>query len=222
VPCHGDDSRPRKKIGARFRSFQKYGVYIAPALCEAGFASAAHGEENIAAATEAAREIFRTPSTMNALRLLPALSAFLLFPGLALAQSFEPKNIWINPGFYSAHFDSGKGLENVNQGLGFEYPLSDTYRITAGTFHNSDRKQSNYVGLYVLPFEFYGVKFGAVVGGFDGYPNYRNGNWFPAIIPTAAIEGKNWGLNIAYVPTIKNRLYGALTFQLKYRFGTHE
>jgi hypothetical protein len=35
----------------------------------------------------------------------------------------------------------------------------------------------------------------------------------------AAIEGKNWGLNIAYVPTIKNRLYGAITFQLKYRFG---
>ncbi len=75
------------------------------------------------------------------------------------------------------------------------------------------------MGLYVLPVEFYGVKFGAVVGGFDGYPNYRNGNWFPAILPVAAIEGKNWGLNIAYVPTIKNRLYGAITFQLKYRFG---
>ncbi|MDR6858127.1 hypothetical protein [Variovorax guangxiensis] len=59
----------------------------------------------------------------------------------------------------------------------------------------------------MLPFEFHGVRFGAVVGGFDGYPNYRNGNWFPALIPTAAIEGKNWGPNIAYVPTIKNRLY---------------
>ena len=161
---------------------------------------------------------------MNALRLLPVSSALaLLLPGLALAQSsFEPKNIWVNPGFYSAHFDSGKGLENSNFGLGFEYPLNDTYRITAGAFHNSDRRQSHYVGLYVLPFEFHGVKFGAVVGGFDGYPNYRNGNWFPAIIPTAAIEGKNWGLNIAYVPTIRNRLYGAITFQLKYRFGTHE
>ena len=158
---------------------------------------------------------------MNPLRMLPVLSVLLL-PGLAPAQSFEPKNIWINPGFYSAHFDSSKGLENANPGLGFEYPLSDTYRVTAGTFHNSDRRQSHYAGLYVLPFEFYGVKFGAVVGGFDGYPNYRNGNWFPAIIPTAAIEGRNWGLNIAYVPTIRNRLYGAISFQLKYRFGTHE
>ena len=162
---------------------------------------------------------------MNALRLLPVVSVSLalLLPGLALAQSaFEPKNIWVNPGFYSAHFDSGKGLENSNFGLGFEYPLNDTYRITAGAFHNSDRRQSHYIGLYVLPFEFYGVKFGAVVGGFDGYPNYRDGNWFPAILPTAAIEGKNWGLNIAYVPTIRNRLYGAITFQLKYRFGIHE
>jgi len=171
---------------------------------------------------------------MISLRMLPVLSAALLaslLPGLALAQSSEPssssssfdlKKIWINPGFYSAHFDGGKGLENVNQGLGFEYPLNDTYRVTAGTFRNSDRRQSNYLGLYVLPVEFYGVKFGAVGGGFDGYPNYRNGNWFPAILPVAAIEGKNWGLNIAYVPTIKNRLYGAVTFQLKYRFGNHE
>jgi hypothetical protein len=156
---------------------------------------------------------------MIPLRTLPMLAALLL-PALACAQdAFEPKNIWVNPGFYSAHFDRSKGLENVNQGLGVEYPLNDTYRITAGTFHNSDRRQSNYLGLYVLPFEFYGVKVGAVVGGFDGYPNYRNSNWFPAILPVAAIEGRHWGLNIAYVPTIKNRLYGALTLQLKYRFG---
>jgi len=157
---------------------------------------------------------------MTYLHIVPVLSCLLL-PGLALAQSsFEPGNIWLNPGFYSAHFDTGKGLENANPGFGLEYPLSDTYRLTVGTFHNSDRRQSHYAGLYVLPFSLYGVKLGGVVGGFDGYPNYRNGNWFPAIIPTAAIEGANWGLNIAFVPTIANRLYGAITFQLKYRFGT--
>ena len=66
---------------------------------------------------------------MTPLRMLPLLSALLL-PGLALAQSFEPKNIWINPGFYSAHFDSGKGLENANPGLGFEYPLNEIGRAS--------------------------------------------------------------------------------------------
>lgn len=164
---------------------------------------------------------------MTVPRLLPALS--LLFPGLALAQSFalptfdEPfdaRKVWVNAGMYSAHFDSGKGLENFNPGLGFEYPLNDTYRVTAGVFRNSNRERSYYAGLYILPFEWQGVRFGAVVGGFNGYPNYRDGNWFPALIPTMAIEGKNWGLNIAYVPTVKNRLYGAISFQLKYRFAS--
>ena len=56
-----------------------------------------------------------------------------------------------------------------------------------------------------MPFEFYGVKLGAVVGGFDGYPMTNDGGWFPALIPTAAIEGKNWGLNIALSsPSIKD------------------
>lgn len=166
---------------------------------------------------------------MRCLRLLPLLGGTLVVCGAAHAQSmdfslptfeqpFDVRKTWINLGFYSAHFDRHQGLEDKNPGLGFEYPLNDIYRVTAGTFHNSDRRQSHYLGLYVLPAEVYGVRLGAVMGAFDGYPNYRNGNWFPALIPTAAIEGKNWGLNVAYVPTVRNRLYGALSFQLKYRF----
>lgn len=30
-----------------------------------------------------------------------------------------------------------------------------------------------------MPFEFHGVKFGAVVGGFDGYLRTNNRGWFP-------------------------------------------
>ena len=152
-----------------------------------------------------------------------------LLPGMALAQSlnwdlpsgheFDVRRTWINAGFYSAHFKRNAGLENVNPGLGFEYPLNDTYRLTAGTFHNSDRRQSHYLGLYVLPLEYRGVRFGAVVGGFDGYPQARNGGWFPALIPVMAIEGQNWGLNIAFVPEVRDRVHGAISFQLKYRFS---
>lgn len=136
----------------------------------------------------------------------------------AFDLSTELRKVWLNPGFYSYHFDRSKGLEDFNPGLGFEYPVNEMVSVTAGAFRNSDRVQSRYIGAYVMPFEFYGVKLGAVVGGFDGYPNYRNGNWFPALIPTAAIEGRRWGLNIAIIPSYKDRLYGALTFQLKYRF----
>ena len=151
---------------------------------------------------------------------LPSLlaGASLLLPALASAQ-VDISQVWINPGFYSLHFDRNKGLEDFNPGIGIEWPIDKTFSLTAGAFRNSDRKHSNYAGLYVMPFEFHGVKLGAVVGGFDGYPNTNNGGWFAALIPTAAIEGKHWGLNIAIVPSIKNRLYGAISFQLKYRFS---
>ena len=43
-----------------FHGLLDRGVYIAPALYEAGFVSAAHSDEDIAATVAAAREIFRT------------------------------------------------------------------------------------------------------------------------------------------------------------------
>jgi glutamate-1-semialdehyde 2,1-aminomutase len=53
-----------KSDGARFNTLfhglLDRGVYIAPALYEAGFVSGAHSEADIAATVEAAREVFRT------------------------------------------------------------------------------------------------------------------------------------------------------------------
>ena len=151
---------------------------------------------------------------------LPSLlaGASLLLPALASAQ-VDISQVWINPGFYSLHFDRNKGLEDFNPGIGIEWPIDKTFSLTAGAFRNSDRDRSNYIGLYVMPFEFHGVKLGAVVGGFNGYQMSNNGGWFPALIPTAAIEGRHWGLNIAIIPSIRDKLYGALSFQLKYRFS---
>jgi len=48
------------KFNALFHGLLERGVYIAPALYEAGFVSAAHSEADIAATVAAAREIFRT------------------------------------------------------------------------------------------------------------------------------------------------------------------
>jgi hypothetical protein len=154
------------------------------------------------------------------MKLLPTLAvAGLLLPSLAFAQVTDIRQAWINPGFYSLHYDRHEGLEDANPGIGIEWPLDKTYSLTAGRFRNSNRAYSNYLGLYAMPFEFHGVRLGVVAGGFDGYPNYRDGNWFPALLPVAAIEGKHWGLNVAIIPTIKNRLYGAISFQVKYRFS---
>ena len=48
------------KFNRLFHGLLERGVYIAPALYEAGFVSAAHSEEDIAATVSAAREVFKT------------------------------------------------------------------------------------------------------------------------------------------------------------------
>jgi glutamate-1-semialdehyde 2,1-aminomutase len=48
------------KFGTLFHGLLDRGVYIAPALYEAGFVSAAHSDEDIAQTVQAAREVFRT------------------------------------------------------------------------------------------------------------------------------------------------------------------
>ena len=148
-------------------------------------------------------------------RVMLALAAAALWP---TAHALDLARTWVNPGFYSFHFERDKHLNNVNTGLGIEVPLNDTYALTAGVFRNSDRATSNYLGVYVMPFQLGRFKAGAVVGGFNGYPNANHGGWFPAIIPVLALEGRQLGMNVSFVPTVQDKLHGAISFQVKYRF----
>jgi hypothetical protein len=148
-------------------------------------------------------------------KLILALATATVLPA---AQAVDLARTWFNPGFYSFHVERDKNLNNVNTGLGIEVPLSNTYAFTAGVFENSNRATSHYVGLYVMPFEIGPFKAGAVVGGFNGYPNANQGGWFPALIPVIALEGQQLGMNVSFVPTVQDQLHGAISFQLKYRF----
>jgi hypothetical protein len=123
--------------------------------------------------------------------------------------------LWLNPGFYSYHFDRDKDLNGNNYGLGAEYRFSTVASATAGRFYNSDRYYSNYAGLYYQPWAIGPVRIGAVVGGFNGYPKMHDGGWFLAAIPMLSYEYGRVGLNVAIVPSYKDRLYGAISFQLK-------
>ena len=157
---------------------------------------------------------------MKCLRMAAAL-LLACTAGSALADTFETieaaplKEVWLNGGFYSYHFQRDKGLNDSNPGLGAEYRFSTVASVTAGRFYNSDRGYSNYVGVYYQPWKIGPVRLGAVAGGFDGYPKMRDGGWFLAAIPTASFEYKSVGVNIAIVPTYKDRLYGAISVQLK-------
>ena len=156
---------------------------------------------------------------MQAPSLLARLTGLgLMSLGFSAQADFQADRLWLNAGFYSAHFETDKGLRNANPGLGFEYKLDDTWSATAGRFVNSDNAHSSYAGFYYRPWHLGPVKLGVVGGVFDGYPKAYNSGWFPALIPVATVENGQWGLNVALVPPYKDRLYGALSFQLKYRF----
>lgn len=154
-------------------------------------------------------------------RLLAApLLAGLCSPALAQWE-WQPaplSQVWVNPGFYSIHFDRNAGLRDGNPGLGFEWQVTKWVSLTAGRFRNSDDRMSNYAGAYVMPWSWGAWRFGAVVGGFDGYPKANDGGWFPALIPVISYERRYVGLNVGIVPEIKDRLHGAISFQLKFRF----
>jgi hypothetical protein len=151
---------------------------------------------------------------------MKALLALAVLASTSLAHAdVDASRLWLNAGFYSAHFDTDKGLRNANPGLGFEYKLDDSWRATAGRFINSDNAHSSYIGAYYQPWTFAGARLGVVGGAFNGYPKAFNGGWFPAILPVASWEGQRFGLNVALVPPLKDRLYGAVSFQLKLRLA---
>jgi len=153
-------------------------------------------------------------------RQLLAWAAGLALSALSPAAhaEFEPQRLWLNSGFYSLHFERERGLRDANPGIGAEYRLDERWSLTAGRFLNSDNAHSNYVGAYWQPWQVGAVRLGVVGGAFNGYPRAFGGGWFPAVIPVASWEGQRVGLNVALVPPLQDRLYGALSFQLKFRW----
>ena len=154
-----------------------------------------------------------------------ALLAPTIFYGQAFAsesndfvQIIEPKTesqLWVNAGMVSYHFQQDKNFNNGNWGAGLEYRFSTVASVTAGRFYNSDRDYSNYAGVYYQPIAIGPIKIGAVIGGFNGYPSTNNGGWFAAALPALTWEG-NWiGANVFVIPTIGDRVHGAISLQLK-------
>jgi hypothetical protein len=138
--------------------------------------------------------------------------------GLAAAlTSSANAEVWVNPGFYSHHFAQGQNLNNRNHGLGVEVSITDTYSLTAGVFENSDYATSRYLGAYVMPLRMGAVKAGLAVGALNGYPRMHEGGWFPAVVPTLALEGQRVGLNVSFIPKFKDSVSSALAFQLKFK-----
>lgn len=136
---------------------------------------------------------------------------------ISVVEPTPVSELWLNLGAYSYHFQRDKGLNSRNFGLGAEYRYSTASSIMIGGFYNSDRYTSHYAVWHWQPLGLGPVRFGAVVGAIDGYPNMLDGGWFFAIIPTIGIDYKNIGANLLVIPSYQNRLYGAISLQLKFR-----
>ena len=112
-------------------------------------------------------------------------------------------------------------VRDDNIGFGIEAVFSPEHATSAGSFINSNRARSHYAAYAWRPlhWRFLGseLSLGVVAGAFDGYPNYRDGGWFVAPLPLLAVEGRRLGLNLSVIPTVRNRLEGAIAIQLKLR-----
>ena len=130
----------------------------------------------------------------------------------------EPESkseLWINPGMYSYHFQKDQNLNNNNWGIGLEYRFNSVASVTLGNFKNSDNGHSSYAGIYYQPIAIGPLKVGVVAGGFNGYQSTNNGGWFPALLPALTIEEGRFGANIFFIPTVGDKVHGAISLQLK-------
>jgi len=141
--------------------------------------------------------------------------------GPARGEQPSPQ-VWLNAGSHSRHFDRDRDFRENNVGFGAEIWFDPKHAAMAGTFINSDRTRSDYLAYQWRPLQWQpvvGLRLGAgiTLGAFDGYPRYRNGSWFPAALPALSAEYRRVGVNLFVVPTIGDRLDGALVLQIKLR-----
>lgn len=149
-----------------------------------------------------------------AVALAPLAHADELFTTIDAAPKRE---LWLDSGFATYHFNRNKDLNGGNRGLGAEYRFSGTAAAVAGRFVNSDRAYSNYAGVIWQPFALGPLRLGAAIAAFNGYPHMRDGGWFPAVIPTLTYEYQRIGVNVGIIPSYKDRLYGGISVQLKFK-----
>jgi hypothetical protein len=129
--------------------------------------------------------------------------------------------LWLTSGFISHHFNRDAGYNERNHGIGGELRFDDTNTVAGGVYRNSVRQTTHYLHFVWTPLEVGPVRLGAAVGIIDGYPRLNNGGIAFALMPVASTSFKvlsqDVGVNFVYIPTIAQRVDGALALQFKIR-----
>ena len=137
---------------------------------------------------------------------------------LALAAAYSNKaqaaDAWLTATIASYHTRRTVDHNERNWGLGFEYSLSDRWRVSAGDYRNSYYRNTTYAGIMWLPVHEGALRAGVMVGGATGYSR----TVATIIVPTIAFEGKTFGANIGIMPALDKRVVNVIGLQLKARF----
>lgn len=159
--------------------------------------------------------------SLLALALAMCLSAAGHAEEVAVEATKPLQSLWVTSGFWSYHQAHRDYYNQDNKGIGFEAAFNDNWSLALGRYRNSVREHSRYVQAVWTP-DVAQVRFGElrVTGGIafglvDGYPDMRQGKFFPALLPVASLEYGRVGLNVTYIPTIAGRVDGAVAVQLK-------
>lgn len=130
----------------------------------------------------------------------------------------DKPQIWVNLGGFSRHFETDKGYNENNLGLGLEYRTSAEIAYMAGAYYNSVHKTTSYAAVNWQPWHLGPVKLGAALGVMNGYPSMANGGSFFAALPLASVEGRHFGINLGVIPSM-GKVDGAVIVQFKLRLN---
>lgn len=150
-----------------------------------------------------------------AIRLWVVAVLALCCASAALAEPNE-RELWVNVGGFSSHFNSSKNYNENNAGIGVEYRVSPKTSFMAGSYYNSIRHTTTYAAVNWQPYVLAGLKLGVAVGVMDGYPSIEQGGTFFAALPLVTYEGKKLGINFGIIPDMA-KVNGAFVVQFKFR-----
>ncbi len=141
-------------------------------------------------------------------------------PAAAAAPAPAPafaRQVWLNAGFLSYHFNHAAHYNAQNWGFGADFRVSEDFTLSAGEYRNSMRYHSTYATVSWQPLHLGPIRIGAAVGAVRGYPDVNNGGWSPMVAPVISVEFGRVGANLIYVPTMRGKVDGCISLQIKIR-----
>lgn len=138
-----------------------------------------------------------------------------LLCGLLLAIGIACKAQSLIISGVAIHLDGAHHCNWFTEGLGYEKPISDNWRIAVGAYANSNCRLSTYIASAWLPLHWSDWRFGTISGLVTGYRMRLT----PAAGAVAAYEPDGpLGFNFILIPPSEDSSAGVLWLQAKWRW----